>query len=46
MDYTHNYDSWANYFDGDVPQNELGNSPADFYFSKDFIKLEEVAFRK
>jgi hypothetical protein len=43
MDYSHNYDYWLNYFAGDVPQNELGNSPADFYFSKEFIKVEEIA---
>lgn len=39
MDYSSNWDYWFQYFSGNVPQNEAGNSPADFFFSKDFQKI-------
>ena len=42
MDYRSNWDYWFNYFDGEVPQGEPGNSPADFYFSKDFKHLRKI----
>jgi hypothetical protein len=43
MDYSNNWDYWFNYFNGDVPQGEAGNSPADFYFSKDFKKIKYLS---
>lgn len=42
MDYTSNWNYWLNYFAGDVPQGQPGNSPADFYFSKDFKHLSKI----
>ncbi len=43
MNYSTNWDYWFSYFNGEVPQNEAGNSPADFYFSKDFKKMRYIA---
>lgn len=42
MDYSQNWDYWFQYFNGAVPQNEAGNSPADFFFSKDFKKIKRI----
>jgi hypothetical protein len=43
MDYSYNWDYWFQYFSGKVPQNEIGNSPADFFFSKDFKKIRAIS---
>ena len=42
MDYSSNWEYWFNYFNGDVPQGEPGNSPADFFFSADFTHLRKI----
>ncbi|MBK22799.1 MAG: hypothetical protein CME70_02245 [Halobacteriovorax sp.] len=42
MDFRDNWEYWYNYYSGDVPQGEPGNSPADFYFSKDFLHLRNI----
>lgn len=42
MDYSSNWEYWNNYFNGDVPQGHPGNSPADFFFSKDFKHLSKI----
>ncbi len=38
MDFTKNYDFWLKYFNGNIPQEEKGNSPEDYILSSLFME--------
>ena len=42
MDFSKHWNDWLRIFNGDPPQGKLGNSPADFYRSSEFILVGEV----
>ncbi len=42
LTYTKNYDYWFKYFNGDIPEGELGNSPASFSRDDRFILIGTI----
>jgi hypothetical protein len=42
MHFNQNREHWIKYFQGDVPDNQWGNSPADFHHSELFYEVGEL----
>lgn len=42
LDFSHNWDFWARYYDGDVPQGQPGNSPGDFERDPRLYEVGEI----
>ena len=44
LSFKKNNDYWLKYFNGDIPEGVLGNSPASFSFDKRFVFLGNLIF--